>query len=482
MRIEAIRENRVALPPRAVYTYRTSHPKLTHPVFGDFMIASCMRFCRFDSALLPIAVVLAIAVTTACDAQPPEGRTTPVELANRDTRDWPQWRGPNRDGISAASGLLKSWPKEGPPVAWKGTGLGVGFSSVSIAGDRVYTMGDLDDACYLFAVNRDNGEIVWKTKVGRTGGNYEGPRSTPTVDGNRVYALGQFGDLVCCDSKNGDIVWQKNLPKDFRGRAGGWNYTESPLVDGEKLVCTPGGREATMVALDKQTGEVIWKGKTEEGETAGYASPVVAEIGGVRQYVQLLSQGGASFGSDDGKLLWRYGDRDNRFAENTANIPTPIVQGDRVFFAAGYGTGGGMVRVTKDGGDFNVEELWFEGNLTNKHGGVIWVGDFLYGDRDDRGTPWCADARTGDVVWQSRSRAGGSGSVAVAYADGHLYWRFQNGVVALARATQEKYEEVSSFKIAMPSGEPSWPHPVVVDGRLYLRDQEALWCYDVRAN
>ncbi len=429
------------------------------------------------------AVALAVVVSSACDAQLPPGRTTPAGSGDRNTadaRDWPQWRGPNRDGISAEQNLLTQWPEEGPSVAWKGTGLGEGFSSVSVAGDRVYTMGDLDDGCYLFGLDRSNGKTVWKTKVGRTGGNYKGPRCTPTVDGDRVYALGQFGDLLCCNSKSGDIVWQKSLPGDFGGRSGGWNYTESPLVDGEKLVCTPGGGDATMVALHKQTGDVIWKGQTEEGERAGYASAVVAEIGGVRQYVQLLSQGGASFAADDGRLLWRYGDRDNRFAGNTANIPTPIVHGDRIFFAAGYGRGGGMVQATKDGDKFDVEELWWERDLNNKHGGVIWVGDYLYGDRDDRGTPWCADARNGDVVWQSRSEAGGSGSAAVTFADGRLYWRFQNGVVVLAPATPEGYREVSSFKIP-DSDEPSWPHPVVVDGRLYLRDQDTLWCYDVQA-
>jgi outer membrane protein assembly factor BamB len=296
-------------------------------------------FTRFSiKRLVPAAFAVAVVASSACDAQLPRGSTTPVALNSRNadnSRDWPQWRGPNRDGISAATGLLKEWPEDGPSVAWKGTGLGEGFSSVSVAGDRVYTMGDLDDGCYLFALDRNNGETVWKTKVGKTGGNYKGPRCTPTVDGGHVYALGQFGDLVCCDAKGGAVVWQKNLPKDFAGRSGGWNYTESPLIDGDKLVCTPGGSEATMVALDKRNGEVIWKGRTEEGERAGYASVVVAEIGGVRQYVQLLSQGGASFAADDGRLLLRYGDRDKRVADNTANIPNPIVQGDRVFFAAG---------------------------------------------------------------------------------------------------------------------------------------------------
>lgn len=443
-----------------------------------------MTVCRLARRLLALphcAVVLIglILIVSACDAQPPRGRTTPNDAREAGSRDWPQWRGPNRDGLSADTGLLKEWPEEGPSVAWKATGIGEGFSSVSVAGQRVYTMGDLADGCYLFALDRHSGEIVWKTKVGKTGGNYKGPRSTPTVDNDRVYALGQLGDLVSCDVKTGEIVWRKNLPADFKGRSGGWNYTESPLVDGEKLICTPGGREATMVALHKQTGDVLWKGRTDQGESAGYASAVIAEIGGVRQYVQLLSQGGASFAADDGELLWRYGDRDDRFANNTANIPTPIVHGDLVFFDAGYGRGGGMIRVTKSGSDFNVAELWFNRELANKHGGVIWVGDYLYGGREDNAAPWCADARTGKIMWEKRSRQG-SGSVAVTYADGNLYWRYQNGVVTLVPANPDGYEETSSFKVPMAS-DPSWPHPVVTAGRLYLRDQDTLWCYDVRA-
>jgi len=430
---------------------------------------------------LLVALAGLLAASAACDAQPPRGRTAPERAAgNRNSRDWPQWRGPNRDGVSLDTGLLKRWPDAGPPVAWKATGIGEGFSSVSVAGDQVYTMGDLADACYLFALDPSNGDINWNVKIGKTGGNYKGPRSTPTVDDDRVYALGQFGDLICADVKTGEIVWRKNFVEDFQGESGSWNYTESPLVDGAKLICTPGGREATVVALDTQTGDVLWRGRTQEGDSAAYASPVVAEMGSVRQYIQLLSEGAASFAADDGELLWRYGTRENRFASNTANIPTPIVRGDCVFFAAGYGRGGGMVRIIGQGSDFDVEELWFNQKLQNKHGGVIWVGDYLYGDSDDRGLPWCADARTGKVVWQTRDRGEGSGSAAVTYADGNLYWRYQNGVVALVPTNPDGYEETSTFKIPMGS-DPSWPHPVVVDGRLYLRDQDTLWCYKVRA-
>jgi outer membrane protein assembly factor BamB len=392
--------------------------------------------------------------------------------------DWPQFRGPDRTDISADKGLLKEWPEDGPPVAWKASGLGEGFSSVSVAGDRIYSMGDREDACYLIALDRTSGKEAWSAKVGKTGGNYKGPRSTPTVDGQRVYALGQLGDLLCCDVKTGDVIWKKNLVDDFKGEAGAWNYTESVLIDEGKVICTPGGQESSMVALNKNNGEVIWRGLTNERDQAAYASPVVATIDGVRQYVQLLSKGGAAFAAKDGKLLWRFGVSGDRFEDNTANIPTPIVKGNRVFFCAGYGRGGAMVEVKKEGSQFIAKELWFNNDVKNKHGGVIWLGKYLYGDTDDRGLPWCANADDGQVVWKKEKRSEGSGSAAVTAADGNLYWRYQNGIVVLAPATAKGYSETSSFKI--PQGtDPSWPHPVVVAGKLYLRDQDTLWCYDV---
>jgi outer membrane protein assembly factor BamB len=300
------------------------------------------------------------------------------------------------------------------------------------------------------------------------------------VDGNLVFAIGQFGDLVCITT-DGTEVWRKDFGKDFKGRSGGWNFTESPLVDGDKLVCTPGGSEATMVALNKKTGEVIWKGVVPGGDTAGYSSIVIATVGGVRQYVQLMANGVSAFSAKDGKFLWRYGDRGDRFAGNTANIPTPIVRGDLVFCCAGYGRGGGLVRLSAAGGSVKPTEVYFIQGLNSRHGGVVLVGNYLYGDRDDSGNPYCADFKSGKIVpaWGKRGNTEGRGSVAVTYADGHLYFRYQNGVVALVEATPAGYKEKSSFKIPNVR-EPSWPHPVVIGGRLYLREQDSLYCYDVK--
>lgn len=393
--------------------------------------------------------------------------------------DWPMFRGADRTGVSKDKGLLKEWPSDGPPLAWKTEGIGIGFSSVSVSGERVFTMGDGKDSSFLFGIDRKTGKKVWELKVGKTGGNYQGPRCTPATDGALVFALGQFGDLVCANAKDGKEVWRKNLPKDFGGQSGGWNFTESPLLDGDRLIVTPGGAKAAMVALDKKTGKPAWAGTIDGGDTAGYASVVVAEFGGVKQYVQLMANGLVSFDAKTGKLLWRYGTANNRFGGNTANIPTPIVSGDYVFASAGYGRGAALLKVTKSGDKFGVDEVYWAGPLTNKHGGVILVGDKLFGDRDDSGNPFCADFKTGKVLW-SRQGGEGRGSASLTYADGKLYIRYSDGWVVLADATADKYVEISAFKV--PNGRnDTWAHPVVLDGKLYVRERDVLWCYNVAA-
>jgi outer membrane protein assembly factor BamB len=395
----------------------------------------------------------------------------PVAAADR---DWPQFRGPNRDGLSSAKGLLTSWPKDGPPLAFKATGIGAGFSSVSVVGDKIFTMGDVGESSYVFALDRANGKKLWSAKVGKPGGNYSGTRCTPTVDGDRLYALGQFGDFVCLETETGKELWRKNFPKDFGGRSGGWNYTESPLIDGDRLICTPGGKDATLVAFDKKTGDVIWKSALND--RAEYASIVSSEACGVRQYVQLLAGGVVGVRADNGKLLWRY----DKLGGNTANAPNPVIHDDYVFCTAGYGKGGALLHLTKDGEGVKATEKYYENDLGNRHGGVVLIGDYVYADRDQSGHPFCAEWKTGKVRWKRNGNGPGNGSAAVVYAEGNLYVRYQNGYVALVEATPEGYKEKSGFKIPNVR-EPSWPHPVVVDGRLYLREQDTLWVYDVRA-
>jgi outer membrane protein assembly factor BamB len=395
-----------------------------------------------------------------------------AEEAGR-TADWPQFRGPNRDAHSPDTGLLKEWPTEGPPLVWKATGVGSGYSSVSVTGGKLFTMGNKGKSSYVVAVDLEGGKVLWSQEIGRSGGNLG---STPTVDGDRVYAVGQSGDLVCLNAETGKEQWHRNFETDFRGKCGGWHYTESPLVDGDRLVCTPGARDATMAALDKKTGEVIWKCAAPlEDTTAGYSSVVVADVGGVRQYVQLLAGGVIGVAAKDGKFLWKY----EALGHNTANIPTPIVLGDHVFCAAGYGKGGALLHLVPTDDGVTATEVYFNRDLTNKHGGLVIVGDYVYGDHDDSGHPFCAEVKTGKVVWRKKDRGAGAGSASVAYADGRLYFQYDNGTVALVEASPEGYKEVSTFQAPKHEG-PSWAHPVIAGGRLYLREGDAVCCYNVK--
>jgi len=395
--------------------------------------------------------------------------------------DWPQFRGPNRDGVSKEKGLLQSWPAGGPPLDWSVKGLGSGYSTVSVAKDRIYTLGNLPDKekkrgdlTYLIALNREDGKQVWASAVGPASGHLG---CTPTVDGDRIYALGQKGDLVCVD-QDGKLIWHRNVKKEFGGKIGDWEYCESPLVDGDHLIVTPGGKEATIVALNKKTGATIWmcpidiQGK--RADEAGYSSVVIANVGGVKHYVQLFN-GGLVGVSTDGKLLWTH----EKLGLNTANVPTPIIMGDFVFSSIGYGRGAALMKLKADGKAISAEEVYFKRELTNKHGGVIKVGEYVYGDTDDSGHPFCAEFETGKVVWKRKNQGDGGGSAAVTYADNRLYFHYQNGVTVLAEASPDGYKEVGSFKPKDTSGA-SWAHPVISDGRLYLREGDFLHCYDVR--
>ena len=421
-------------------------------------------------AITGLAVAAAAGQTAA--AAPPAARAEKGEAAQA-PGEWPQWRGPNRDNVSAETGLLKRWPDDGPPLAWKAGGIGEGYSSVSVAGGRIFTMGDGPDSSYVHALELDGGKKIWSAKVGRTGGNYEGTRSTPTVDGDRVYALGQWGDLVCLDAATGREHWRKNLEKDFGGRMmSGWGYSESVLLDGERVVCTPGGGKGTLLALNKATGEPVWR--TEDfTDDAAYSSIVPATIGGVRQHVQLTGASVVGVAPDTGDVLWRAA----RQGE-TAVIPTPVVHDDHVFVTSGYNVGCNLFRVTRGpGGKFTAGQVYANKDMQNHHGGVVLVGGHVYGTSGNQLV--CMNLMTGKVAWKDRS----VGKGAVAYADGHLYVRSEGGegTVALVEATPKGYAEKSRFDQPDRSDKQSWPHPVIVGGKLYLRDQDVLLCYDVKA-
>ena len=403
------------------------------------------------------------------------------------TADWPTFRGADRTAVSKETDLLQEWPAGGPSLLWKAEGSGRGYTSLAIANGRGFLVGDsisgVDDKDeYLICIDIRDGKRLWAVKAGAPWmsgqPSWQSSRSTPTVDGDRVYALTAEGDLFCCDVATGREHWRKNLKKDFGGnKADSWGYSESVLIDGKQLVCTPGGEKATMVSLDKLTGDTIWTTVREGDRGAGHASIVISKIGDVRVYVQTTGGGALGVRAGDGKLLWSY-----PIDKTTAVIPTPIVRDDLVFISAGYGRGGALLKQSPDGaGGVAMSEVYpLKKELGNKHGGVLLIGDYLYGDTDSSGVPFCANLTTGDIKWNKTRPAGGSGTFSIAAADGRLYLHFEKGTMVLAKANPEAFVEVSSFTIPGSGERPSWAHPVILDGKLYLRENNMVLCYDIR--
>ena len=394
--------------------------------------------------------------------------------------DWPQWRGPERTGISKETGLLKEWPKDGPKLVWQQKDIGSGYSTPAVVGDRLYLMSNRDMNEFAVALDTKDGKEVWSVKVGAVGKNngpqYPGTRSTPTVDGDVLYCLGSDGDLVCLEKDKGKEVWRKSLRKDFDGKPGNWAYAESPLIDGDTLVCTPGGAKATLVALNKKNGDVIWKSEVPGGDEAAYASVTIMETGGIKQYVQFLQKGLVGVDAKTGKFLWRY---DKTANGSPANIPTPVAHADYVYSGSGLG-GAGLVKLKADKGSIEAEQVYFTKDLPTSIGGMVRLGDYLYGTNSKE--LMCVEFTTGKVKWQDKCL----GAASICYADGCLYLHGENGEAALVEATPDGYHEKGRFA---PPDQPkrtnkmekAWAYPVVANGRLYLRDQNMLWCYDVKA-
>lgn len=393
--------------------------------------------------------------------------------------DWPQWRGPNRDGISQETGLLKQWPENGPKQVWRVDDVGGGYSTPSIVGDRIYLLGNQGTTDeFVQARKVSDGSKIWQTRIGKVAPNrgpqYPGARSTPTVVGDVLYALGSDGDLVCLDTKDGKERWHKHLQKDFGGKHGSWAYSESPLIDGDLLVVAPGGSEATIVGLNTGSGELVWKTALPGGDEAAYASAVVIEAAGKKQYVEFLQKGVVGVDAETGELLWQYA----RTAEGSpANILTPVVHENLVYTAASR-SGAGLVEVDANGGKFAAEEVYFSPKLPKSIGGAVKVGENLFGTNEG---VLCADFNTGEVKWQDRS----VGPCSVCFADGNLYLHDEkSGEVILVEASPEGYSEKGRFTPSdMPSrtNEKSWAYPAIADGKLYIRDLNALWCYDIKA-
>lgn len=424
--------------------------------------------------------------------------------------DWPQWQGPNRDGVSREAGLLQEWPADGPPLAWRVNELGGGDSAPSIADGRLYGMSIRDDEEVVWALSESDGAEVWVRSLGpavqqQMPQSKEGPAGTPTVDGNRLYVLGMGGALACLKVADGEVVWQRNLKDDFGGIPPAWSYRESPLIDGDKLICTPGANDATLVALDKMTGEVIWKNQPQTasaplpaepeeeprrgrrrfgfgpGSGAAYASPIAIDFGGRRQYVQLTAKALIGVDASNGELLWEYPKPANGMG---INCTTPLYHDGVVFASSAYGTGGGAVKLSEQAdGTITPDELYFTKRMQNHHGGIILLDGCLYGANGGNGggNLICIDFATGEIIWDERRGEKRVPKGSIVYADGRLYYRTEEGTILLIEPSREKYIERGRFEQPDRTELPAWAHPVIANGKLYVRDQDVLFCYDIAA-
>lgn len=414
--------------------------------------------------------------------------------------DWPQWQGPDRNAISKEQGLLKDWSQNGPAMAWKTKGLGGGDAAPSVAAGKIYGMGNRGEDEVVWALSEADGKEVWSVRIApafkqKVPQGKEGPGCTPTVDGDYLYVEGLAGDVTCLQAKDGKIVWQINLQKDFGGRLPMWSFRESPLIDGKKIIVTPGGSDAILVALDKLTGKTIWKSQfstnAENGEAHGprggggaaYASPIAFDFEGQREYVQITAKTLIGVSAADGKILWSY----KKAANGPGiNCTTPIYHDGFIFAASAYGAGGGLLKLSKEAnGGVKADEVFFTKKMQNHHGGVILHDNCLYGANggNEGGSLVCIDFQTGKVLWDSRDSAGDKAAKgSLAYADDRLYYRTEGGTVYLLEPSSKQYIEHGHFDQPDRTPLPAWSHPVIANGKLYIRDQDTLFCYNIKAD
>jgi outer membrane protein assembly factor BamB len=385
-------------------------------------------------------------------------------------RNWAQWRGPRRDGKSMETHLLKRWPEGGPRLLWSVGGLGEGFGSVAIADGTIYVTGMIEATGHLFAFDLA-GRPKWKRRYGpEWNGGHPGTRCTPTINDGSVYVMSGRGGLVCMDAASGAPKWSLNVLEEFGGRNRRWGFAESVLIVDDKVIATPGGRDAGMVALDKTTGNTVWTSKALS-ELSGFCSPLLFERGSRRIIATMTDRSIVGVDAGTGRLLWR-----RPYRNRHGNHPvTPLHSGGWLYATSGYGGGGVMLALSPDGA--TVTEKWTDKALDCHHGGVVLVDGHIYGAAHHRGGKWtCLDWKSGKVMWQDR----GVGKGSITYADGMLYCYGEKGTMGLVRPSPAEYDLASSFQVTKGSG-PHWAHPVVFGGRLYIRHGDVLMAYDVRA-
>jgi outer membrane protein assembly factor BamB len=403
------------------------------------------------------------------------GLSSSTRLQAADSAFWPQFHGPGGDNHSPASGLLKKWPSEGPKLAWTAKGIGTGFSSVTLSGGMIFTAGNVGDDTVVTALGSD-GKQKWQAKCGKawTAGP-GGTRATPTLEGDRLYYMNPHGDAVCLDAKTGEKIWGLNILKEFGSKNITWALAESLVIDGDHVVCLPGGPKVSMVALDKKTGKTVWKAASAEGDLAGYATPIIIKHGGLRIVLNMTAKALIGVNADSGKLLFRYPHK----TAYDVNATTPIFHDGQVFISSGYGTTGSvMLKINVEGEKASVEKVWASRDLDNHHGGVILVDGCLYGAAHNfHGGRWiCLDWKTGKMKYAEK----GVGKGSATFAEGMLYTLSEDRGAGLVEATPEGHKLAGEFKTpAGPEG-PTWAHPVVCGGRLYIRHGDNLYAYEVK--
>ncbi len=432
------------------------------------MILAC--FCH-ASAVLTIADELP---TSGQEAACHGVKTQTGVPAEETGGSWPQWRGPNRDNVSPETGLLKEWPDGGPPLMWRAEGIGEGIASVSIADGRIYTLGYFEGGEFLTALDQRTAQRVWATRLGPRVN--ENPlmrwlsQRSPTLDGDRLYAITTGGRLVCLQTSDGKELWSRNYLDDFASPRPNFGFCDYPLVDGDALICTPGGPQASVVALDKRTGKELWRSLVPGGGRSAYAALVVSEAGGIRQYVAFLEKSLVGLRAFDGRLLWNY----DRIVNRIANTRTPIVSGDSLFVSNGYGVGYGLLKLVANGAEVKALEQYFhQPGLDTFQDSSVVVGDHLYA-----GTGvllMCLDWNSGETVWRERRQR-----EAILYAEDRIYLRNSDGRMTLAEPSPTEFVERGSFQIPDAAGVAAATAHVIAGGRLYLRDDNKLFCYDIR--
>jgi outer membrane protein assembly factor BamB len=391
--------------------------------------------------------------------------------------DWPQWRGPQRNGASAETGLLKKWPEKGPSLIWSVEKLGGGHSSASVSGGKIFITGIIKDQETLTSLDL-NGKILWQTPCGeKWKGSYPESRSTPTVEKDRVYVISGMGEVFCIDSNEGKINWSRNVFKEFDGDYPGWGIAESPLIVEDKIICTPGGEDASLVALDKMSGKVIWQTK-ELSEQGNYCSPILIKRGAKKIIATQLADSFVGIDAENGKVLWRDEYEDYQDDPKDININSPLYHDGHIYITSGYDNPGAMFELSADG--TSLKRLWTDNVLDVHLGGVVFVDGYIYGSNweDNRHGNWvCLDWKSGKVMWETKWKNKGP----IITAEGMLYcYEEKNGGLALVRANPQKLDLISSFEIPLGKG-PHWSHPAISDGRLYVRHGDALMVYDIKS-